>query len=97
MFVRAKDRSFLETGGTLGCGTDCLAFLRESETKSSADCVAEVACWECLWTGEEAYEIWSYLSLFLKCPIDNCVPCIYLSHIDVFVYTKLKAKMNHKS
>lgn len=66
------------------------------ETKSSAECVDGVAYAECFRTSKKAYGIWSYLSVFMKGHINICVSCIYLSHMDMVIYVKLKAKVNHK-
>lgn len=64
------------------------------ETKSAAECVDGVAYGECFWTNEKECGILSHLSLFIRECTDICV--LYLSHTDMFMYAKLKVKVNHE-
>lgn len=74
-----------------------VSFLRKIESNAiSWECWKNRVCWRFveMLQSVKAYVICHYLWRGMH--INICMPCIYLSHIGVFVYTKPKAKVNHK-
>lgn len=94
LFISSKDRSLIETGGGERIGNTFLFSYRNGNKVSSWVCGWCGVCWmfpdkwEWMWNFKSSVFIYQRVYWYL------CV--LYLSHTDMFMYAKLKVKVNHE-